>query len=72
MPLGSSQVGDGFDQGCELQDEPELCDERVAGGDGRRGQDPGCSPQAVADWTGVGQAPVGAPGGAVVGVGGFA
>src|SRR5258708_37372118 len=69
MMLGGSQVNDGLGQCGELEDEPELRDERVAGGDGRCGQDPGCSAQPVACRGGAGQAPGGAPGGAVGGGG---
>jgi hypothetical protein len=70
MPLGGPQADDGFCQGRELEDEPQLRDERIAGRDGYGGQDPGCGAQPVACRGWAGQAPVGAPGGAVVGVGG--
>jgi hypothetical protein len=70
MLLGGPQVDDGLGQGRELEDEPELRDEWIAGDDGHGGQDPRCGAQAIACGGWAGQAPVGAPGGAVVGVGG--
>ncbi len=70
MPLGSPQVDDGLGQGRELEDEPELSDERIAGSDGGSGQHPGRSAQPVTCGGWAGRASVGASGGAVVGVGG--
>jgi hypothetical protein len=45
MPLGAPQVNDGFGQGRELEDEPELGDQRIASDDSRGGQHPGCGAQ---------------------------
>jgi hypothetical protein len=70
VPLGGPQVCDGFGQGRELEDEPELRDERIAGDDSHGGQDPGCGAQPVACGSWAGQARVGASGAAVVGVSG--
>jgi hypothetical protein len=36
MPLSSPQVDDGLGQGCELEYQPELREDRIAGGNGRR------------------------------------
>jgi hypothetical protein len=70
MPLGGPEVDEGLGQGRELEDEPELRDQRITGDDGHGGQDPGCGAQPVACGSWAGQAPVCTPGGAVVGVGG--
>jgi len=67
--LSDSRVHDSLGQHCQLEDEPELGNQRIPGGKSCRGQHPGGAAQAVAYWGWPGHAPVCAPGGAVVGGG---
>jgi hypothetical protein len=69
MPLGGSYAYDGLGQHCQLEDEPELGDQWIAGGNGCGRQHPGRGAQVVACRSWAGHAPVGKARGAIVGGG---